>query len=106
MTRVVNLRKQPYDVYIGRAGHGQSGYFGNPYPKGSICDHCGQTHLRSGDTIPCFHAYFLERVQTDSRFREAILGLKGKILGCFCKPQPCHGDVIVAWLEPEELSLP
>lgn len=31
-TRAVNLRHEPYDVYIGRAGHGQGGYFGNPFP--------------------------------------------------------------------------
>jgi hypothetical protein len=21
--------------------------------------------------------------------------LKGKILGCWCKPKPCHGDILV-----------
>ena len=21
--------------------------------------------------------------------------LKGKILGCWCKPLPCHGDIII-----------
>lgn len=31
-TCVVNLRHEPYDVYIGCAGHGQDGYFGNPFP--------------------------------------------------------------------------
>lgn len=107
MTKVVNLRKESYDVYIGRAGNGQSGYFGNPYAKGSVCARCGQVHLRSGDTIPCFREYFLARVETDSRFRESVLDLKGKVLGCFCKPQPCHGDVIVAWLHNDyELTLP
>ncbi len=30
-TRVVNIRKKAYDVYIGRAGKGQDGYFGNPF---------------------------------------------------------------------------
>ena len=30
-TRVVNIRKEAYDVYIGRAGKGQDGYFGNPF---------------------------------------------------------------------------
>ena len=31
-TTVVNLFKNKYDVYIGRAGKGQDGYFGNPFP--------------------------------------------------------------------------
>lgn len=30
MTKVVNIRKDDNDVYIGRAGKGQEGYFGNP----------------------------------------------------------------------------
>ena len=29
-TRVVNIRKEAYDVYIGWEGKGQGGYFGNP----------------------------------------------------------------------------
>lgn len=30
-TRVVNIRKETCDVYIGRAGYGKDGYFGNPF---------------------------------------------------------------------------
>lgn len=29
-TRVVNIRKETCDVYIGRAGHGKDGYFEFP----------------------------------------------------------------------------
>lgn len=28
----------------------------------------------------------------------SFLELKGKNLGCWCKPKPCHGDVIVEFL--------
>ncbi|MDE2425668.1 MAG: DUF4326 domain-containing protein [Elusimicrobia bacterium] len=31
MTKVVNIYKEKYDVYIGRAGKGKDGYFGNPF---------------------------------------------------------------------------
>ena len=24
-----------------------------------------------------------------------IMELDGKILGCFCKPDPCHGDILI-----------
>jgi hypothetical protein len=34
-TVVVNLNKEPFDVYIGRAGRGQDGYFGNPFRMGA-----------------------------------------------------------------------
>ncbi|PRI17398.1 DUF4326 domain-containing protein [Pectobacterium versatile] len=30
--------------------------------------------------------------------KEDFLHLKGKTLGCFCKPQACHGDVIADYL--------
>ena len=25
--------------------------------------------------------------------------LRGKILGCWCKPKPCHGDILVKLVE-------
>jgi hypothetical protein len=28
--------------------------------------------------------------------------LRGKTLGCFCKPHPCHGDIIAAYLDSLE----
>lgn len=27
--------------------------------------------------------------------------MKGKILGCFCKPKSCHGDILVELVENE-----
>ena len=34
-TVVVNIYKEQFDVYIGRAGRGQDGYFGNPFCMGT-----------------------------------------------------------------------
>jgi hypothetical protein len=31
----------------------------------------------------------------------ALLELKGKRLGCLCKPKMCRGDVIAEWLDRE-----
>ncbi|GHV10010.1 hypothetical protein FACS1894162_2160 [Bacteroidia bacterium] len=36
MTKVVNIKNSRCDVYIGRAGRGQDGYFGNPFRLGDI----------------------------------------------------------------------
>jgi hypothetical protein len=103
-TRVVNLRhNQPYDVYVGRAGHGLDGYYGNPYPVGHVCPRCGELHETAATTLPCFEKYFLERLSTDAEFRVRVRGLTGKILGCFCLPSACHGTVIADWLnQPAE----
>lgn len=89
MTRVVNIKRgEACDVYIGRKGRGEDGYFGNPYRDGT------REH-----NIRRFREYFANRIEKDSEFRHRVLELKGKRLGCFCAPRPCHGDVYVAWLE-------
>ena len=99
MTSAVNLYRARYDVYIGRAGKGQDGYFGNPVRIGATCTFCGKFHADGGSTLPCFTNYFLTRLEKDPEFKRRIVALKGKTLGCFCKPKPCHGDVIAAWVE-------
>ena len=98
-TRVVNLRKEPYDIYIGRAGKGQDGYFGNPIARGKSCPVCGKIHLAAGDTIPCYECYFKRRIKEDEKFFRRIMELGGKTLGCFCKPGPGHGDVIAFYVD-------
>lgn len=97
-TVVVNLRKEPYDVYIGRAGKGQLGTFGNPYHVGKICSRCKKQHLTAEDTLPCYEEHLRELLKQKS-FCYKLMSLKGKRLGCFCKPGPCHGDVIVKVLK-------
>lgn len=98
-TIVVNINNEPYDVYIGRAGHGQAGTFGNPYKAGGICRRCKRLHVTGTETLACFEDYFTDRVLKDADFREQVRTLKGKRLGCFCKPGPCHGDVIARLLD-------
>ena len=90
-TKVVNIRKETYDVYIGRAGHGENGYFGNPFRLG--------TSMARGSTLDRYRKYFYHRIVTDEEFRKRIGELQGKTLGCFCKPNPCHGDIIKEYLD-------
>ena len=92
-TRVVNLRREPFDVYIVRAGKGQDGYFGNPF------------RLAKGDdrasVLERYRVWFLDRIRIDRDFRRRVLALRGKRLGCFCKPAACHGDVIAEWVDAQ-----
>lgn len=97
-TRVANIRSYRYDrplpdghVYIGRPGHGEDGYFGNPYRLG--------TGENRGATINRFRAYATDRMETDAEYRERVAALKGKTLVCFCAPEPCHGDVLAELAE-------
>lgn len=90
-TKVVNIRLKDYDVYIGRAGKGMDGYFGNPFKL--------EPGMSRGDTLDKYREYFHNRIQTDPEFRKRIDTLQGKTLGCFCKPYPCHGDIIKEYLD-------
>lgn len=89
-TTVVNIRTHKYDVYIGREGHGQDGCFGNPF---SVARDGGRERV-----IVLYREYLLKRLRVDQEFARRIEGLRGKRLGCFCKPKACHGDVIVEYL--------
>lgn len=93
-TTVVNIhRDEPYDVYVGRAGKGQDGYFGSPCVSGSR-----STNIRA------FESYFRARIARDPEYKARVLALRGQRLGCFCAPQICHAHVIAAWIDaqPEE----
>ena len=44
---------------------------------------------------------FAERLQENEDFQRYVNSLKGKRLGCHCKPLPCHLDIVVTYLEGE-----
>jgi hypothetical protein len=84
-TRVVNCRRAPYDVYIGRGSK-----WGNPWTHlllaGTLAEY--QVATRE-DAIDAFECYLL-----DSELIHDLHELKGQILGCYCKPRSCHGDIL------------
>lgn len=86
-TRVVSLRDDRYDVYIGRGSD-----WGNPY------SHVDSPLVRwlvstRAEAIEEYEKYVREeRPDLVARLGE----LRGKTLGCYCKPLlGCHGDVLV-----------
>ena len=83
-TAVVNLMEEPYDIYIGRGS-----IWGNPF-------HIGKDGSRT-EVIAKYREYLLEH----KGLMKLLPNLKGKRLGCFCKPQACHGDVLVELIELE-----
>jgi hypothetical protein len=84
ITKVVNIDKRStHDIYIGRGSD-----WGNPYAIGFDGDR---------DEVIRKFQYDFERGFLKSR-KDDVLKLKGKILGCHCKPAACHGDVIANYL--------
>jgi hypothetical protein len=84
LTKVVNVdRGESHDVYIGRGSK-----WGNPYAIGFDGDR---------DEVIRKFKYDFERGFLKFN-KEDVLKLKGKVLGCHCKPAACHGDVIAEYL--------
>lgn len=76
--KVVNSKISPYTLYIGRPS-----IFGNPFPVG----------VNSRESV--IRKYF-EYAINNKRLLESIRNIPyNAILGCFCAPLPCHGDVII-----------
>ena len=105
-TKVIRIKQAPPGwqtdkqyVYIGRGGKGMNGYFGNPIIVGQRCDRCGQRHTSGGSTLDCYREYLKEKLQQSQVFSACCNNLKDKTLVCFCKPKPCHGDVLAKYVD-------
>ena len=35
---------------------------------------------------------------------ESLIELEGKVLGCWCHPEPCHGDILVKLLREKRAA--
>jgi len=87
-TRVVHCKKEN-TMFIGRPSK-----WGNPF-----------THISDGKTLAKF--VVSSRTEAIEAYRKWITNgdgmyllkdlheLKDKILGCWCKPKSCHGDILV-----------
>lgn len=77
---VVHCKKNKYDVYIGRPS-----IYGNPFVIGKDGDR--------DEVILKYKEWIFQPEQ--SWLRDKIRKeLCGKILGCYCAPYKCHGDII------------
>lgn len=85
MTSLVNIKKVSCDVFIGRPSA-----FGNPFKIG--------IDGTRKDVISKYRKWFYNKL-TNKFFCNSVLSLKDKTLGCYCKPKPCHGDIIIEFLE-------
>ncbi len=82
--KVVHFRKDPYDIYIGRGSK-----WGNPFSHkdGTLAK------FRVGSRKEAIEKYE-EWIKAQPHLMESLHELKDKTLGCWCKPQSCHGDVL------------
>lgn len=91
---LVHWKQQPYDVYIGRPSK-----YGNPFShKGATGAICVSNR---GEAI---WKYYLWLRDNPAKLEEFIGELKGKTLGCWCPPKPCHGDVLICLISGQEVE--
>ncbi|TXL02700.1 hypothetical protein BMR07_17220 [Methylococcaceae bacterium CS1] len=94
ITRVVNIKNETqyksekstltYE-YIGRGS-----YWGNPYSM--------YEGGEERDEVIRKYKYDFDYEKFPKKEKSEVYKLAGKRLGCFCKPQTCHGDVLADYL--------
>lgn len=97
-----NLEKwleDPNNVYIGRGGIVFIGDKPFSYP-GSIWENpIKKTKYNTKEQrIKQYEEHIREKIESEHLEGE-LLSLRGKTLGCWCKPEDCHGDVLVRLIE-------
>ncbi|MGE6389310.1 DUF4326 domain-containing protein [Psychrobacter pacificensis] len=94
ITRVINIsdkaeyksvKSTPDYEYIGRGS-----YWGNPYSM-------YETGEDREEVIRKFK-YDFDYEKFPKKEKKEVYKLIGKRLGCFCKPQACHGDILANYL--------
>lgn len=79
----VIINKHRTSVPEGSVHIGRPSKWGNPFRIG--------VHGSRKQVIEKYRSYILSQPQLMASLHE----LRGKTLVCYCKPQPCHGDILV-----------
>jgi hypothetical protein len=86
--------ENPDHVYIGRPGI----VFirGERFPKTKDRFDWGNPFKDGDNCLVRYEEWLRKKIEKESftEFTEELKKLKGKTLGCWCKPERCHGDVL------------
>lgn len=87
MTLVVHCRRSYYDVLVDRTTK-----WGNPFThvKGRLTRASFLVPTRE-EAIAAYEAWIVGQPE----LMAALPELRDKILGCWCRPLACHGDVLI-----------
>ncbi len=87
-TTVVNKRRAEFDVNIGRPSK-----WGNPFVIG-----------RDGDRAEVIRKHLIWIEGQQDLLAVLVKELRGKTLGCYCAPAPCHGDTLAALADSDRIK--
>lgn len=97
--------EDPNNVYIGRKGivfikdkvsnkkeryPKQNSPFANPFKVGK--------DGKREEVLEKYELYLQDQIKNNIITKEMLLTLKDKNLGCWCKPEPCHGDILIKYI--------
>ena len=82
--KIVHCKRGKYDVYIGRPSK-----WGNPFSHKSGTK--AEFIVKDRDAAV---AAYRDWIMTQEDLLVDLHELKGKVLGCWCSPLACHGDVL------------
>src|SRR5687768_967979 len=97
-TSLVNIKSKPtphYDIYIGRANKWlslQESKWHNPFAlrresdRQKVIDQYKEYILGRPDLLECLHE------------------LDDKVLGCYCYPKKCHGNILIELREKQKCA--
>lgn len=103
--KIIHLRPQynnlkewmenPDHVYIGRKGIVFIDNKRFPEKDSLWCNpfKIGKDGSRE-EILDMYREYIEEKIEKEC-LGDELRSLKGKVLGCWCSPQPCHGDILV-----------
>jgi len=91
---VVNVRNASYDVLVDRTTR-----WGNPFTH--IKDRKTRAEHVVGSRSEAIRRYE-EWLVMQPELMAALPSLKGKVLGCWCAPHPCHAEVLVRLANGDE----
>lgn len=88
MVRVVHRKKEKYDVLIDRTTK-----WGNPFTHLPIENTKAEFQVKTRkEAIESYRKWIIEG--EGKHLLNDLHELKDKTLGCWCKPDSCHGDVL------------
>lgn len=94
ITRVINIKKETEYQNLKSTAHyeyiGRGSYWGNPYSMYENSD--------DREEVIRKFKYDFDYEKFPKKEKSLVYELAGKRLGCFCKPEACHGDVLADFL--------
>lgn len=83
--KLVHCKKDQFDIYIGRPSK-----WGNPFSHEN--NTLAKFKVASREEAIAKYAQWI--IKQENLLKD-LTELKDKILGCWCYPKPCHGEVLI-----------